>query len=48
MIVVIEFFVEYNTHNNFDFFFIMLINFLYLRYQFDKSLLNLYIRYLSL
>ena len=47
MIIVIEFFVKYDTHNNFNFFF-MLINFLCLKYQFDKSLLNLYIRYLSL
>ena len=48
MIVVIEFFVKYDTHDNFDFFFIMSIDFFYLRYQFDESLLNLYIRYLSL
>ena len=48
IIAVIEFFVKYNTHNNLDFFFIISINFLYLRYQLDKSLLNSYIRHLSL
>ena len=48
IIVVIEFFVKYDTHNNFDFFFIMSINFLYLKYQLDEFLLNLYIRHLSL
>ena len=48
IIVIIEFFVKYDTHNNFDFFFIISINFLCLRYQLDESLLNLYIRYLSL
>ena len=47
IIIVIECFIKYNTQNNFDFFFIMLINFLYLKYQFDKSLLNSYIRHLS-
>ena len=48
MIIVIEFFIKYDAHNNLDFFFIISINFLYLKYQFDESLLNLYIRYLSL
>ena len=48
IIVVIEFFVKYDTYNNLDFFFIISIDFLYLRYQFDKSLLNSYIRYLLL
>ena len=48
IIVVIGCFVKYNTHDNFDFFFIMSINFLCLKYQFDKSLLNLCIRHLSL
>ena len=48
MIVVIEFFVEYDTHNNLDFFFIISIDFLYLRYQLDEFLLNLCIRHLSL
>ena len=48
MIIVIEFFIKYDTHNNLDFSFIISIDFLYLKYQFDKSLLNLYIRHLSL
>ena len=48
MIVVIEFFIKYDTHNNLDFFFIISIDFFCLRYQLDKSLLNSYIRYLSL
>ena len=48
MIVVIGFFVKYDMHNNLDFFFIMSIGFFCLRYQFDESLLNSYIRYLSL
>ena len=47
MIVVIEFFVKYDTHNNLDFFFIISIDFFYLRYQLDESLLNSYIRHLS-
>ena len=37
MIIVIEFFIKYNMHNNFDF--------LCLKYQLDKFLLNLYIRH---
>ena len=48
IIIVIEFFVKYNMHNNLGFFFIISIDFLYLKYQFDKSLLNSYIRHLSL
>ena len=48
MIAVIEFFVKYDTHNNLDLFFIISIDFLCLRYQLDKSLLNSYIRHLSL
>ena len=32
IIVVIEFFIKYDTHNNLDFFFIISINFFYLRY----------------
>ena len=48
MIIVIEFFVKYDMHNNLDLSFIISIDFLYLRYQFNESLLNLYIRYLSL
>ena len=47
IIINIEFFVKYNAHNNLNLIFIILINFLYLKYQFDKFLLNLYIRYLS-
>ena len=47
MIIIIEFFIKYNMYNNFDFFLIILISFLYLRYQFDKFLLNLYIRHSS-
>ena len=48
IIAVIEFFIKYDIHDNLDLFFIMSIDFLCLRYQFDKSLLNSYIRYLSL
>ena len=48
IIIIIEFFVKYDIYNNFDLFFIMSIDFLCLRYQFDKSLLNSYIRHLSL
>ena len=48
IIIIIEFFVKYDTHNNFDFFFIISIDFLCLEYQLDKFLLNLYIRHLSL
>ena len=48
MIIVIKFFIKYDMHNNLGFFFIMSIDFLYLRYQLDKSLLNSYIRHLSL
>ena len=48
IIAVIKFFVKYNIYNNFDFSFIISIDFLYLKYQLDKSLLNSYIRYLSL
>ena len=48
IIIVIKFFVKYDMHNNFDFFFNISIDFFYLRYQLDKSLLNSYIRYLSL
>ena len=44
IIAIIMFFVKYDTHNNFDLL-IISINFLYLKYQPDKSLLNLYIRY---
>ena len=32
IIIVIEFFVKYNTHNNLNLFFIISINFLYLKY----------------
>ena len=46
IIAIIMFFVRYNTHNNFDFL-IMSIGFLYLKYQLDKFLFDLYIRYLS-
>ena len=48
MIIVIKFFVKYNTHDNLNFFFIISIDFFYLKYQFDKSLLNSYIRHLLL
>ena len=48
IIIIIKYFIKYNIYNNLDFFIIMSINFFYLRYQFDKSLLNLYIRYLLL
>ena len=48
MIVIIEFFVKYDIHNNLDLFFIISIDFLYLKYQLDKSLLNSYIQHLSL
>ena len=48
IIVVIEFFVKYDTHNNLNLFFIISIDFLYLEYQFNESLLNSCIRYLSL
>ena len=44
MIAIIMFFVKYNTYNNFNLL-IMSIDFLYLKYQLDKFLLNLYIRY---
>ena len=44
IIIIIKFFVKYNTLNNFDFNVIISINFLYLRYQFDKFLFNSYIR----
>ena len=47
IIIVIEFFIKYNMHNNLNLFFVISIDFLCLRYQFDKSLLNLYIRHLS-
>ena len=46
MITIIIFFVKYNTHNNFDLL-IISIDFLYLKYQFDKFLFDLYIRYSS-
>ena len=46
MIIMMIFFVKYNTHNNFDLF-IMSINFFYLKYQLDKFLFDLYIRYSS-
>ena len=48
MIIVIEFIIKYDMHNNLDLFFIISIGFFYLKYQFDKSLLNLCIRHLSL
>ena len=48
MIIVIEFFIKYDTHNNLDFSFIISVGFLYLEYQFDESLLNSCIRHLSL
>ena len=47
IIIIIMFFIKYDTHNNFDLF-IISINFLYLKYQFDEFLLDLYIRYSSL
>ena len=47
MIAIMIFFVKYNIYNNFDLL-IISINFLYLKYQFDKFLFNLYIRYSSL
>ena len=47
IIIIIMFFVKYNTHNNFDFL-IISIDFLCLKYQFDKFLFDLYIRYLPL
>ena len=47
IITIIMFFIKYNTHNNFELL-IISINFLYLRYQLNKFLLDLYIRYLSL
>ena len=47
IIIVIKFFVKYDMHNNLDLSFIISIDFLCLRYQLDKSLLNSYIRYLS-
>ena len=46
IIVIMMFFVKYNTHDNLDLL-IISINFLYLRYQFDKFLLDSYIRHLS-
>ena len=48
IIIVIEFFVEYDMYNNLDFSFIMPIDFLCLKYQPEESLLNSYIRHLSL
>ena len=47
IIIVIKFFIKYDIYNNLDFFFNISIDFLYLEYQLDKSLLNLYIRHLS-
>ena len=32
MIIIIKFFIKYDTHNNLDFFFIISIDFLYLKY----------------
>ena len=43
----IVFFVKYNAHNNIDLL-IISIDFLYLKYQFDEFLFDLYIRYSSL
>ena len=47
IIAIIMFSIKYNAHNNFDLL-IISIDFLYLKYQFDKFLFNLYIRYSSL
>ena len=44
MIIIMMFFIKYNTHDNFDLF-IILIDFLCLKYQFDKFLFDSYIRY---
>ena len=46
MIVIIVFFVKYDAYNNFDLL-IILIDFLFLEYQFDEFLFDLCIRYLS-
>ena len=47
IIIVIVFSIKYDMHNNFDFL-IISINFLYLKYQLDEFLFDLYIRYSSL
>ena len=47
IIVMMMFFIKYNTYDNLDLF-IISINFLYLRYQLDKFLLDSYIRHSSL
>ena len=47
IIVIIVFFVKYNAYNNLNLF-IISIDFFCLKYQLDKSLLDLYIRYLLL
>ena len=44
MIIIIVFFVKYNAYNNFNLL-IISIDFLYLKYQLDEFLFNLYIRY---
>ena len=47
IIVIIVFFIKYDAYNNFDLI-IISIDFLYLKYQLDEFLLDLYIRYLLL
>ena len=47
IIIIIVFFIKYDAHNSFNLL-IISINFLYLKYQFDKFLLTLYIQYSSL
>ena len=42
MIIIIVFFIKYNVYNNFNLL-IMSIDFLYLKYQLNKFLFNLYI-----
>ena len=46
MIIIIVFFVKYDAYNSFDLL-IISIDFLYLKYQLDEFLFNLYIRYSS-